>query len=1309
LRFAREISPASRLHGSVPRALAGALLLAIATAAHAVPTVTIGNGPMAHDGSYINAEVLADNLPFNPVTIEATESVIVEEDVDLSFSTSFSEIAVHDLTLKAPTASILGDVVMGGGSVALQATTANLNGMLTSAGELLSSSRLSGTATRVNVLGPGANLGQALIIAAPGATVSVAPGQYRGNYDVARPVTIVGSPGDQLVPGAEPGAPELLGEVPGGTIFTITAVPNVTISGFRIVADVDGDPIDDSLVAIASTAADGLTVSNDSFDGFRLAVSMLFGTGIGVTYNTFADVGGSTLAQLIDATALTSPDIHDNIIVTDAPPYLVDTGPGGTSSIGSASLFHDGIAFQYLAGQFTLSRAAALSGVEAWMAPFGSGGTLDVVVRSDEQGSLGAAIFTKRYTLGDRGGAGWDVFADYAVTLAAGTYWLALEPVAGGGLQYGMAPGASSPLAKYAFFGNDNPGYLEYLPNPALGFRIAGTTMPEFALTVAILGAGSGAVSSAPPGIACAPTCAASFPEGTTVTLSASAAAGSVFAGWSGACGGAGPCAVTMDAARSVGATFQRALGSACSAGPDCGSGVCVDGVCCDRSCAGQCEACDVVGSAGTCVAVAGAPHGSRAPCASDGSACGGACDGSSTSCAYPGALVACRGAACAAGVATLGAVCDGSGACGPAVTFACDPYVCGPTACRTSCAADSDCITGYVCSVGACVPPQNVSVIAVDPASGPESGGTVVTVSGAGFAPGASVAFGGVPASDATVVDTATITATTPPGVAGPSDVTVTNLDGRTGALPGGFTYVAAPRIFAVSPTSGPAAGGTAITLAGANFASGAAVVVGGSAATAVVFVDATTLTAATPAGVAGAADVTVRNPDGQTTTLAGAFTYAGPPPVPATWVPARAMGTSRASHTATLLPSGKVLVTGGFNSTIGQLASAELYDPSTGSWSATGSMLAPREAHTATLLPSGKVLVTGGALFVNSPKRNRGFQVLASAEIYDPATGRWSLAGQMSSLRAYHTATLLPSGKVLVAGGVRTLSPTGAPTTWTATADLYDSGTNTWTSTGAMSTARGAAAAALMTGKVFVVGGFNGSLLVSAESYDPATGAWVPIAPMTFGTTGHTATPLPNGTLLVTGRGFALYDPSTAAWSPPVLMRELRSQHMAVLLSGKVLAAGGTDGTLHLSSAETFDPATFAWSFVSPMISARARAAAVVLPSGDVLASGGFNGSAYVSTAELYGPASGIAVTAVTPASGSKNGGTVVTITGENFLPGATVTFGGASANEVRFVSRSTLTARSPSRPVGSVNVVVTNPGGFSSTLPAGFTYVR
>jgi outer membrane protein OmpA-like peptidoglycan-associated protein len=146
------------------------------------------------------------------------------------------------------------------------------------------------------------------------------------------------------------------------------------------------------------------------------------------------------------------------------------------------------------------------------------------------------------------------------------------------------------------------------------------------------------------------------------------------------------------------------AQGAACGGANQCGSGFCVDGVCCDQACNGQCQACDVPGSAGACVAVAGAPHGARQACASDGSACGGVCDGSNAaSCAYPTAQ--CRGPSCSAGVATLAAVCDGAGRCPAAQMQACGSYVCGPTGCKGNCAADADCIAGDWCSAGVCVP----------------------------------------------------------------------------------------------------------------------------------------------------------------------------------------------------------------------------------------------------------------------------------------------------------------------------------------------------------------------------------------------------------------------------------------------------------------------------------------------------------------------------------------------------------------------------------------------------------------------------
>jgi len=125
-----------------------------------------------------------------------------------------------------------------------------------------------------------------------------------------------------------------------------------------------------------------------------------------------------------------------------------------------------------------------------------------------------------------------------------------------------------------------------------------------------------------------------------------------------------------------------------------------------------------------------------------------------------------------------------------------------------------------------------------------------------------------------------------------------------------------------------------------------------------------------------------------------------------PFQWEQTGSLATARLNHTATLLHNGKVLVAGGFTG----VASAELYDPATGIWTTTGSHAVGRYYHTATLLPNGKVLVVGG-------EGKRGF--LTATDLYDPATGTWSATGELSEARVYHTATLLNNGQVLVAGG--------------------------------------------------------------------------------------------------------------------------------------------------------------------------------------------------------------------------------------------------------------------------------------------------
>jgi len=225
--------------------------------------------------------------------------------------------------------------------------------------------------------------------------------------------------------------------------------------------------------------------------------------------------------------------------------------------------------------------------------------------------------------------------------------------------------------------------------------------------------------------------------------------------------------------------------------------------------------------------------------------------------------------------------------------------------------------------------------------------------------------------------------------------------------------------------------------------------------------------------------------------------------------WTATGSMATARYGHTATLLPNGQVLVTGGNNFTTGYLASAELYDPATGVWTTTGSLANARNHHPATLLPNGQVLVAGGAASGVFGMTN----FFASAELYDPATGVWTATGSMDGGRGGHTATLLSSGKVLVAGGFNTVE--------LSSAELYDPATGVWTATGSMANGRGFHTATLLqNGQVLVVGGSQeGNIAPGAELYDPATGMWTATSSMGTARYLHTATLLPNGQVLVSG----------------------------------------------------------------------------------------------------------------------------------------------------------------------------------------------
>jgi N-acetylneuraminic acid mutarotase len=325
---------------------------------------------------------------------------------------------------------------------------------------------------------------------------------------------------------------------------------------------------------------------------------------------------------------------------------------------------------------------------------------------------------------------------------------------------------------------------------------------------------------------------------------------------------------------------------------------------------------------------------------------------------------------------------------------------------------------------------------------------------------------------------------------------------------------------------------------------------------------------------------------------TLASAELYT---PATGKWSATGSMTTARAGQTATLLPNGQVLVAGGFNQTTAgsftYLASAELYNPAAGTWTATGSMHTARLSETATLFPDGRVLVAGGAATVNG-----SFQVFASAELYDPATGTWIPTGSMNAPREQHTATLLPNGQVLAAGGYNDADPFNHSL---ASAELYNPATGTWALTGSMHTPRyGHQAVRLANGQVLVLYGTDVSSagtfnLNSTELYNPATGTWVTTgSTFHFGNAPFSVTLLNTGKVLIAGgttgvyphtriiSAAELYDPATGTSASTGSMNAARNNQSATLLpDGQVLVAGGqstasTGKFTDVASAELYTP---------------------------------------------------------------------------------------------------------------------------------------
>ncbi|MGH8012876.1 MAG: kelch repeat-containing protein, partial [Candidatus Binataceae bacterium] len=353
-----------------------------------------------------------------------------------------------------------------------------------------------------------------------------------------------------------------------------------------------------------------------------------------------------------------------------------------------------------------------------------------------------------------------------------------------------------------------------------------------------------------------------------------------------------------------------------------------------------------------------------------------------------------------------------------------------------------------------------------------------------------------------------------------------------------------------------------------------------------------------------------------------------------------------ARFAATATLLPGGTVLIAGGVANEGAAASSAEIYDPSTGGFALTGSMLTGRAYHTATLLNDGRVLICGGIDHTGRPVR--------TSELYDPAQDKFEPTGNMPRARYNHTATLLKNGKVLITGGDVTTNGVNN----VDTAELYDPASGQFSVTGnvtrfydpqadkfyyqgMMTAARGNQTATLLqNGDVLIAGGgdAHGVAQASAAIYHTDTGKFTLAGSMHEARQEHRATLLPNGQVLITGgldqhgqilSTAELFNPATdkftlttVAFKTGTSMTSARYEHTATPLpDGTVLIAGGSNSQFVLATAAIYHPPTGSFTCIggryagpgSPcnrsMNDFRNYATATLLKNGTVLIAGGYN----------------------------------------------------------------------------------------------------
>lgn len=651
-------------------------------------------------------------------------------------------------------------------------------------------------------------------------------------------------------------------------------------------------------------------------------------------------------------------------------------------------------------------------------------------------------------------------------------------------------------------------------------------------------------------------------------------------------------------------------------------------------------------------------------------------------------------------------------------------------------------------------------SFTSITPASGPIAGSTAVSIAGTGFTTASGVTFDGIAGTAFSVVNDTHIAVTTPAHAAGAVDVIVTTTGG-TATGTGAYTYTSPPTFTGIIPASGTTLGGTAVTITGTNFVSGGSfgVTIGGAAATSVVRVDATHITAVTPAGTAGPRDVVITNNDGQSVTATGVYTYVEP------------LGFTSITPNAGPTTGGTAVTITGTN-----FVNGGSFDVMIGTTSASSIVWVSATQITA-VTPVG----TEGAKNVKITNNDGQTVTGTNAYTYVTPPKFTSIAPASGSTAGGNVVTITGTGftgATAVNFGVTpaTAYTVQSPTKITATVPAHAAGVVDVTITTPGGIATGTNAYTYVTPATAVNLGTAGNYAILAESAITSTGptlvtgdmAISPAAASYIEGFGLVYTPgNPSSTsALVTGN---VYAADYAAPTPATLTTAVNDMHTAYTaamgatpfvteigsgnLGGMTLAPGTykfstgvlipTDLTLDAQGDvnavwifqidQTLDLATSRkiilsngaqaknvfWAVAgTTTLGANSVFNGIILDKTNIAFTTGatLNGRALAQTAvtlqanpvndPVTAPVSSPSVLSIAPATGPTTGGSGVIITGTGFTGATSVTFNGAAATGVTVVNDTQITATTPAGMAGAVDITVTTPDGVG-TGTALYTY--